>query len=69
VKARVAQQGWRPYREGLAAHSNPESCVGTCEEVGEALTGADVRLVCRVGTGRRSQSLSGFGWFAYPLPT
>jgi len=27
------------YIEGLAAHGGPESCVGVCEGVGEALTG------------------------------
>jgi len=28
------------YIEGLATHGDPESCVGVCEGVGEALTGA-----------------------------
>jgi hypothetical protein len=28
------------YIEGLATHDDPESCVGACEGVGEALTGA-----------------------------
>jgi hypothetical protein len=28
------------YIEGLATHDDPESCVGVCEGVGEALTGA-----------------------------
>jgi RNA-directed DNA polymerase len=28
-----------PYSEGLANHTGPESCVGVCEDVGEALTG------------------------------
>jgi hypothetical protein len=28
------------YIEGLAPHDDPESCVGACEGVGEALTGA-----------------------------
>ena len=28
------------YAEGLATHDDPESCVGVCEGVGEALTGA-----------------------------
>jgi hypothetical protein len=28
------------YSEGLASHTDPESCEGTREEVGEALTGA-----------------------------
>jgi hypothetical protein len=28
------------YIEGLAPHDDPESCVGVCEGVGEALTGA-----------------------------
>ena len=26
--------------EGVASHGGPESCVGVCEGVGEALTGA-----------------------------
>jgi RNA-directed DNA polymerase len=29
-----------PYTEGVAIHGDPESCVGVCEGVGEALTGA-----------------------------
>ncbi len=29
-----------PYGEGLATHTDPESCVGVREGVGEALTGA-----------------------------
>jgi hypothetical protein len=29
-----------PYIEGLATHGDPESCVGACEGVGEALAGA-----------------------------
>ena len=29
-----------PYGEGLATHTDPESCVGGREGVGEALTGA-----------------------------
>jgi len=29
-----------PYVEGLASHDDPESCVGSREGVGEALTGA-----------------------------
>ena len=28
------------YVEGIASHSDPESCVHTCKGVGEALTGA-----------------------------
>jgi hypothetical protein len=28
------------YIEGVAIHDDPESCVGVCEGVGEALTGA-----------------------------
>ena len=28
-----------PYIEGVATHDGPESCVGVCEGVGEALTG------------------------------
>ena len=28
------------YVEGVATHGGPESCVGVCEGVGEALTGA-----------------------------
>ena len=28
-----------PYDEGLATHIGPESCVYSCEAVGEALTG------------------------------
>ena len=31
-----------PYTEGLAAHGDPESCVGVREGVGEALTGARI---------------------------
>ena len=27
------------YSEGLANHTGPESCVGICEDAGEALTG------------------------------
>ena len=27
------------YIEGVAIHGGPESCVGACEGVGEALTG------------------------------
>jgi hypothetical protein len=29
-----------PYTEGLATRGDPESCVGACEGVGEALAGA-----------------------------
>ena len=29
-----------PYIEGVATHGGPESCVGVCEDAGEALTGA-----------------------------
>ena len=28
-----------PYGEGLASHTDPESCVYTCKGIGEALTG------------------------------
>jgi hypothetical protein len=28
------------YIEGVAIHDDPESCVGVCEDAGEALTGA-----------------------------
>ena len=28
------------YIEGVAIHGDPESCVGVCEGIGEALTGA-----------------------------
>jgi hypothetical protein len=52
------------YREGLAPHSAPsggivspssattlpESCAGICEDMGEALAGADVSLIGRTGT-------------------
>ena len=31
--------------EGLAIHDGPESCVGHCEESGEALTGESVGMV------------------------
>ncbi len=30
------------YIEGVAIHGGPESCVGVCESVGEALTGVRV---------------------------
>jgi len=67
------------YREGLAIHPDPsggvvaeeeltippESCAGVRKGTGEASTGADVSLICRAGTGRRSQSLLGLAWFAY----
>ena len=53
--------------EGLT--TSPEPCAGVCEEMGEALTGVDVSSVCRIGTGRRSQSHSGLASFAYLLPT
>ena len=33
------------YREGLATHSDLESCAGVCEGTGEALTGVDVSRV------------------------
>jgi hypothetical protein len=34
------EKGMRePYIEGVATHDGPESCVGVCEGVGEALTG------------------------------
>ncbi len=33
------------YREGLATHPDPESCVGVREGMGEALTGADASRV------------------------
>ena len=33
------------YREGLATHSDPESCAGVREDTGEALTGADASRV------------------------
>lgn len=29
-----------PYAEGLTTHGDPESCAGSREAVGEALTGA-----------------------------
>jgi RNA-directed DNA polymerase len=31
-----------PYGEGLASHTDPESCVASREAGGEALTGAHV---------------------------
>lgn len=34
-----------PYGEGLATHTDPESCVGVREGAGEALTGAHVGWV------------------------
>ncbi len=33
------------YRKGIANHPDPESCVGGCEAVSEALTGASVGWV------------------------
>lgn len=45
MKVRVAQQGRRPYREGLAIHPDPESCAGVREGTGEALTGVDASQV------------------------
>jgi hypothetical protein len=30
------------YTEGVAIHGGPESCVGVCEDAGEALTGVRV---------------------------
>ena len=41
------------YIEGLANHDDPESCAGTCEGVGEALTGADAGRVLSSGMSRR----------------
>jgi len=71
------------YRERLAIHPDPsegvvaeeglttppEPCAGVYEEMGEALTGADVSPICRVGTGKRAQSHSGLALFAFLLPT
>ena len=38
-------------REGLATHSDPESCAGVRKDMGEALTGTDVsRVLSREST-------------------
>lgn len=40
------------HAEGLATHSDPESCVGVREDVGEALTGARIgRVLSRENAG------------------
>ena len=40
-----------PYVEGLATHGDPESCAGSREDVGEALTGAQAgRVLSRENT-------------------
>lgn len=33
-----------PYEKGVADHLGPESCVGSCEAAGEALTGENAGL-------------------------
>lgn len=46
------------YIEGLAIHGGPESCVGVCEGVGEALTGGvQAGLLSREMTGSRVPTL------------
>jgi len=42
------------YIEGVAIHGGPESCVGACEGVGEALTG-----VAQAGLWSREKSVRG----------
>jgi len=33
------------YREGIAIHSDPDSCAGVCKDTGEVLTGEDASRV------------------------
>ena len=42
------------YIEGVATHDGPESCVGVCEGVGEALTGVRAGQLL-------SREINGFG--------
>lgn len=49
-----------PYREGVAHHSDPESCADNRKAVGEALTGehADQVLSCEMRTSRAPMPLT-----------